>query len=63
MKRLAHYTDAETIAFKDEGELNGEPIGPVTVVFRNGQQVVCGWFRIDQAIDIAERYGLALQQI
>jgi hypothetical protein len=49
------------VAFKDEGELNGEPIGPITLTVNDGLHVTCGWMRISQAYDLADTSGLTLE--
>jgi hypothetical protein len=48
------------ITFKDEGEIQGEPIGPVILSLKT-RKVPCGWFRMSEAERLAARYGLTLE--
>ncbi len=50
-----------TIIFKDEGELDYEPIGPVAISFGGSIEVPCGWLRVSQAKQLADRYGYTLE--
>jgi len=50
------------ITFKDEEELDSEPIGPVTLTLADGKYVPCGWLKLSQAEQFADNSGLILER-
>jgi hypothetical protein len=51
------------IVFKDEGELHGESVGPVTVVLDDTTKVRYGWRRLRDAEAFAAHHQLLLERI
>jgi len=52
---------AVQITFKDEGDVDGEPIGPVTVKYSDHFELPCGWITYRQAQSLADQFGLPLE--
>jgi hypothetical protein len=51
-----------SIIFKDEDDLNGEPIGPVVLTTSEGKQAAFPhWLPLHDARDLAAQYGLDLE--
>ena len=50
------------ITFKDEGEIQGEPIGQVTLSIDGRPEVSYGWLKLSQAARFADSYGLTLER-
>jgi uncharacterized membrane protein YczE len=54
-------SSAVQITFKDEGDLGGEPIGPVMVTFSDRSKLSCGWATSSEAQYLADQFGLPLE--
>jgi hypothetical protein len=49
------------ITFKDEGDINGKPIGPITVTLPDASEIYCGWLRLSDAQYLADQYSARLE--
>jgi hypothetical protein len=49
------------ITFKDEGAIDGEPIGPVAVLFSDGRTASVGWQTLAAAESLAKDFVLPLE--
>ena len=57
-------TTFNRITFKDEGEVNGEPIGPTVLSTPDGQEHHSGhWMTLHQARALAEDHDLDLEEV
>jgi hypothetical protein len=49
------------VTFKDEGDIDGQPIGPVVVRFSDGRTVPTGWRTLAEAEAFANGFALPLE--